>query len=54
MSCGIGVFFLGVEEMVVVKTYQNPFIRTFFVSMIHDVADFIEHHFCLLLIQMCS
>jgi len=38
--------------MVVVKTYQHPFIRTFFMSMIHDVAGFIGHHFHLLRIQM--
>jgi len=42
------------EEMVIVKTYQHPFIHTFFMSIIHDVAGFIEHHFHLLLIQMCS
>jgi hypothetical protein len=46
----IAVIFLGIEEMVVVKTYKHPFIRTFFMSVINDVAGFIEHHFHLLLI----
>jgi hypothetical protein len=54
LSHDIGVIFLEMEEMVKGKTYHNPFICTFLMSMINDVAGLAEHYFHLLLIQMCS